>query len=162
MASLGAKVMQVRSIELAMVHQVRVFVRSSFDKPEDIDPDSVTFLVGDMLSTSLGAFDYVVAMDSMIHYTATDVVRMVSHLAKRTAESILFTFAPRTPALSVMHTVGRLFPRGNRAPAIEPVSENRLRQRIAAAPGLDDWEIGRTDRIASGFYTSQALELVRG
>jgi aspartate kinase len=38
MASLGAKVMQVRSIELAMVHQVRVFVRSSFDKPEDIDP----------------------------------------------------------------------------------------------------------------------------
>ena len=38
MASLGAKVMQVRSIELAMVHQVRVFVRSSFDKPENIDP----------------------------------------------------------------------------------------------------------------------------
>ena len=38
MASLGAKVMQVRSIELAMVHKVRIFVRSSFDKPEDIDP----------------------------------------------------------------------------------------------------------------------------
>jgi aspartate kinase len=38
MASLGAKVMQVRSIELAMVHRVRVFVRSSFDRPEDIDP----------------------------------------------------------------------------------------------------------------------------
>jgi aspartate kinase len=40
MASLGAKVMQVRSIELAMVHQVRTFVRSSFDRPEDIDPHS--------------------------------------------------------------------------------------------------------------------------
>jgi aspartate kinase len=38
LASLGAKVMQVRSIELAMVHNVRVFVRSSFDKPGDIDP----------------------------------------------------------------------------------------------------------------------------
>ncbi len=38
LSSLGAKVMQVRSIELAMVHNVRVFVRSSFDKPEDIDP----------------------------------------------------------------------------------------------------------------------------
>ncbi|GAB5510023.1 MAG: aspartate kinase [Hyphomicrobiales bacterium] len=35
MASLGAKVMQVRSVELAMVHGVRVFVRSSF-----IDPDA--------------------------------------------------------------------------------------------------------------------------
>jgi aspartate kinase len=40
MASLGAKVMQVRSIELGMVHRVRIFVRSSFDKPEDIDPYS--------------------------------------------------------------------------------------------------------------------------
>lgn len=38
MASLGAKVMQVRSIELGMLHRVRIFVRSSFDKPEDIDP----------------------------------------------------------------------------------------------------------------------------
>jgi aspartate kinase len=38
LASLGAKVMQVRSIELGMVHNVRIFVRSSFDKPEDIDP----------------------------------------------------------------------------------------------------------------------------
>jgi aspartate kinase len=38
LASLGAKVLQVRSVELAMVQNVRVFVRSSFDKPEDIDP----------------------------------------------------------------------------------------------------------------------------
>ena len=38
MASLGAKVMQVRSVELGMVHRVRIFVRSSFDEPEDIDP----------------------------------------------------------------------------------------------------------------------------
>ncbi len=37
MASLGAKVLQVRSVEMAMVHNVRVFVRSSFDAP-DADP----------------------------------------------------------------------------------------------------------------------------
>lgn len=34
MASLGAKVLQVRSVELAMVHGVRVFVRSSFADPD--------------------------------------------------------------------------------------------------------------------------------
>ena len=33
MASLGAKVLQVRSVELAMVHKVRTFVRSSFEDP---------------------------------------------------------------------------------------------------------------------------------
>jgi len=38
LASLGAKVMQVRSVELGMVHNVRIFVRSSFDPPETIDP----------------------------------------------------------------------------------------------------------------------------
>jgi aspartate kinase len=38
LASLGAKVMQVRSVELAMVHNVRIFVRSSFEEPQDIDP----------------------------------------------------------------------------------------------------------------------------
>jgi aspartate kinase len=37
-ASLGAKVLQVRSVELGMVHNVRIVVRSSFDKPEDVDP----------------------------------------------------------------------------------------------------------------------------
>jgi aspartate kinase len=38
LASLGAKVLQVRSVELGMVHKVKIFVRSSFEKPEDIDP----------------------------------------------------------------------------------------------------------------------------
>jgi aspartate kinase len=41
LASLGAKVMQVRSVELGMVHNVRIFVRSSFEKPEDIDPHGI-------------------------------------------------------------------------------------------------------------------------
>ncbi len=34
MASLGAKVLQVRSVEMAMVHRVPVYVRSSFDAPD--------------------------------------------------------------------------------------------------------------------------------
>ncbi len=38
MASLGAKVLQTRSVELAMIHNVRVQVRSSFAKPEDCEP----------------------------------------------------------------------------------------------------------------------------
>jgi len=33
MASMGAKVLQVRSVELAMVHRVPTYVRSSFDDP---------------------------------------------------------------------------------------------------------------------------------
>ncbi|BAR98622.1 aspartokinase [Blastochloris viridis] len=40
MASLGAKVLQVRSVELAMVHQVRTFVRSSFEAPDAPQTDA--------------------------------------------------------------------------------------------------------------------------
>lgn len=43
MASLGAKVLQVRSVELAMVRKVRTFVRSSFEDPDApgmSDPDN--------------------------------------------------------------------------------------------------------------------------
>jgi len=56
-----------------------------------------------------------------------------------------------------MRAMGRLFPRGNRAPWIEPVAEKSLRRQIDA--GVPGWAAGRTQRVASGFYTSQALEL---
>jgi len=117
------------------------------------------FLVGDMLDPALGRFDHVVAMDSLIHYRAQDAVQALGKLAARAERSVLFTFAPRTIALSAMHALGRLFPRADRAPAIEPVAEPALRRLLAAEPGLAGWVPGRTRRIASGFYTSQALEL---
>jgi aspartate kinase len=41
MASLGAKVLQVRSVEVAMLHKVRTFVRSSFDDPADPKPGTL-------------------------------------------------------------------------------------------------------------------------
>ena len=41
MASLGAKVLQVRSVELAMVHNVRTYVRSSFDDPANPHPGTL-------------------------------------------------------------------------------------------------------------------------
>jgi len=129
--------------------------------PAALGLGSVEFRVGDMLDPALGGFEHVVAMDSLIHYRPADVVRAVAALAARTERSLLFTFAPRTPALAVMHAVGRLFPRGDRAPGIEPVGEAKLRRLIAADPALRDWRVARTDRVASGFYTSQALELVR-
>lgn len=121
----------------------------------------VTFLVGDLSDPALGRFDHVVAMDSLIHYRPEDTVRVLAGLAARVDGSLLFTFAPRTPLLTAMHTVGRIFPRGDRAPAIVPVAERHLRRLIAADRALDRLAPARRHRVASGFYTSEALELVR-
>ena len=122
---------------------------------------SVRLASGDMLSANWGEFDAVVAMDSLIHYQPKDAVAALASLASRTSRRIVFTFPPRTPALAAMHAVGRFFPRSDRAPSIEPVAHVDLLRTIAANPDLLDWKPGRTQRISAGFYTSQAMELVR-
>jgi magnesium-protoporphyrin O-methyltransferase len=129
--------------------------------PHELGGGSIEFLSGDMLDPALGNFDFVVGMDSLIHYEKADVLRVLAGLAERTSTAILFTFAPSTPLLTAMIGVGRLFPRGNRAPFIEPVREQTLRDLIANEPRLAGWRAARTERVASGFYTSQSLELVR-
>jgi magnesium-protoporphyrin O-methyltransferase len=128
--------------------------------PADLSPP-INFQVGDMLNSALGGFHHVVAMDSLIHYPTREIIAVLAEIAPRCGKTIVFTFAPQTPLLSIMHGMGRLFPRADRAPAIEPVMEARLRKAIDAEPRLANWSIGRTHRIASGFYTSQAMELVR-
>ena len=122
---------------------------------------TLEFRVGDMTDPALGRFDHVVGMDSLIHYRAPDMARVVAALAGSAGTSVLFTFAPSTPLLQVMHAAGRLFPRGDRAPAIEPVGAAAIRRLLLADPLLDGWHLGRTERVASGFYTSQALEVAR-
>lgn len=126
--------------------------------PSFLGHGRIHWRAGDMLDPDLGTFAHVVAMDSLIHYQPEDLVDALSQLAQRTTRSILFTFAPRTPLLATMHQVGKVFPKSDRSPAIVPTAESDLRQRLASLPG---WSIGRTQRISSGFYKSQALELVR-
>lgn len=121
---------------------------------------AIDWRVGDMLDPALGQFDHVVAMDSLIHYPAFDITEVIRALADRTNRSIAFTFAPQTPALSLMHNVGKLFPRSDRAPAIIPVQERLLRTLIGNA--LPSARLGRNQKISGGFYTSHALEVLPG
>jgi magnesium-protoporphyrin O-methyltransferase len=118
---------------------------------------NIAFRSGDMLDPALGRFDYVIAMDSLIHYALVDATAALVALAPRVQTGIIWTFAPRTPLLATMHTVGKLFPRGDRAPRIVPTRETELRNAVGMA--LSDWRVGRTQIVKSGFYTSQAMEL---
>ena len=126
--------------------------------PEDVR-GRIDFRTGDMLDPGLGRFDHVVAMDSLIHYPAEEIARVVGLLAERCGRSVVFTFAPRTPALRLMHAAGQLFPRSDRSPAIEPVEATRLRRLLAGtAPGFS---CRRDLLIQRGFYTSHAQEVAR-
>lgn len=125
------------------------------------DALDVTFLVGDMRDMDLGCFDYAVAMDSLIHYNVADGVQTLEAMAEQINRKIVFTFAPKTPLLALMHATGRLFPRADRAPSIEPVSQQHLCRRLEQVGLVQDWDVGRSHRVDVGFYKSQAMELTR-
>ena len=116
-----------------------------------------------MLDPALGRFDHVVAMDSLIHYAQADTVGALGTLARaRDALDRLHLRAEQPAARDHDAPVGRLFPREDRAPCHR--ADRRARAcapRIAADPALAGWQVGRTERVASGFYTSQAMELVK-
>lgn len=122
---------------------------------------SIDFRVGDMRRLDLGTFDHIVAMDSLIHYEPEDGLRTLAAMAETVTSSIVFTFAPKTPLLTVMHSVGQLFPRGNRSPAIAPMAASRLQNAVASESTFRGWQQGRDHRVSSGFYISHAMELVR-
>ena len=119
---------------------------------------AIDWRVGDMRNNALGLFDHVVAMDSLIHYDEGDILGVLRAWSQR-SRHIVFTFAPGTPLLRTMHFVGKAFPRSDRSPAILPVSQARLARDIGRA--LPEWRIDFTQRVSSGFYKSQAMEMSR-
>lgn len=127
--------------------------------PRDLNGGSISFRVGDMLDPALGRFDHVVAMDSLIHYGADDIARVLGAIAARTSQSMLITIAPKTAFLMAFWAVGRAFPRQDRAPAIEPVSAKTLGTRMAHHASLAGWSMLERHRVSTGFYISEALRI---
>ena len=120
---------------------------------------SIDFRSGDMLDPALGTFDYLIAMDSLIHYDLREILGALSVLAPRVRNRMAITVAPRTAALATLHAVGKLFPRRDRAPSIMPVAESRFRSGITETPALASWTVSSTTRVERGFYRSQAFVL---
>ena len=123
--------------------------------PEGLAPQ-VTFTSGDMLSTDLGAFDHVMAMDSMIYYEAPDLGRALAHLCPRVRDSIVFTVAPRTAFLMAFWGLGKLFPRSDRSPTMIPHNPRRLSHEATRNGATGS--ISEIERVSRGFYISTCLE----
>ena len=115
----------------------------------------IDYRSGDMMDADYGQFDHILAMDSMIYYTATDIAGILNRAAPRLSGKFVFTLAPRTPLLMAMFRMGKLFPRKDRSPTMIPhslsVVQAALRQ--AGVPG----HLYGIKRITAGFYISTAL-----
>ena len=123
-----------RGAEVVAVDLSPTLIELARDRLHDLGENlDVTFLVGDMRDMDLGCFDYAVAMDSLIHYDVTDGVQTLESMAEQINRKMVFTFAPKTPLLALMHATGRLFPRSDRAPSIEPVSPRKLSGQLGTS-----------------------------
>ena len=150
LAARGADVVAVDlSPQLIAVAQERT--------PADLK-NRIVYRAGDMSSPEHGRFDFCVAMDSVIHYERPDMLASLSRLAAITSNSVVFTYAPRTALLAAMHGVGKLFPRGDRSPAIVPQAPAGFTAALQSATGMRP---ARSQRVSSGFYISQAQEITR-
>ena len=113
---------------------------------------NIEFVTGDMVSPDLGNFDYVIAMDSLIYYTRTDLGSLLIELSSRTSQSIYFTLAPKTMLLMLMWYIGKLAPSGDRSPVMAPHSFKSICKELGAKLELTDLGI-----VNSGFYISHAI-----
>lgn len=115
----------------------------------------ITWVAGDMLEATSGTFDHVVAMDSMIYYSAPDIAALLGKASARVNGKFVFTLPPRTPALMAMFRVGKLFPRADRSPAMIPQTTAAVANALKTA-GVKG-RLAEVERVKSGFYISTAL-----
>lgn len=115
----------------------------------------ISFQSGDMFDAQLGTFDFALAMDSMIYYSAEDLGHVLSRFSPRLTQKLVFTLPPRTALLMAMWRIGKLFPRKDRSPVMVPHSPQGVARAAEAAGALGNLhEIGT---INCGFYHSSAL-----
>lgn len=119
------------------------------------------FVAGDFLEAAHRGYDWVVSMDCFIHYPLRETLEALRGVEAHTRRGILLTVAPWTPLLGVMHAVGRLFPRGDRAPGIVPLREGPLRDGLAGPWGPTTLRLARSGVVHRGFYISRGVELVK-
>ena len=123
--------------------------RSSLNK-------NIEYFAGDMKEQSFGNFDYIIAMDSLIHYSTEDVISSIADFSSRANNSVLFTVIPSTFFLISKLLLGKFFPKSERSPEVVPIRWGQLHHMethgIKAA-------LSKIKRIKSLFYVSEAWEL---
>ncbi len=118
--------------------------------------DNLTLTVQD-LETLSGRYHTVLCLDVLIHYPDAEAFAMLRHLASLAETRLIVSFAPKTPALSLLKKVGEFFPGPSKATRayLHRVSEAII---VLIDAGF---AIERTSMTSTRFYFSQVLEAVR-
>ncbi len=102
--SLGASSIAASDISQSMVEETKKRAQLA-----GLDMQRITFSTSDLESLR-GSFHTVVCLDVFIHYPQKAAEEMVQHLCDLTKERLIVSFAPYTPLLALLKTIGQFFP----------------------------------------------------
>ncbi|MFM7465525.1 MAG: magnesium protoporphyrin IX methyltransferase [Cyanobium sp.] len=99
---------------------------------EGLASDRLRFAVSDLESLS-GRFDTVICLDVFIHYPQAAAEEMVKHLAGLAERHLIVSFAPYTPLLAMLKSIGQLFPGPSKTTRAYQLKEDGIVAAAAAA-----------------------------
>jgi len=119
-------------------------------------PNNPQFSVQDLESLS-GRYHTVVCLDVLIHYPQAQAAEMIAHLSSLAESRLLLSFAPKTPAYTLLKKIGDFFPGPSKATRAYLHREADV-VKVLQAGG---WTIQRNAMTKTRFYFSRLLEAVR-
>ena len=115
--------------------------------------DNPQFSTSDLEEIS-GSYDTVICLDVMIHYPEAEALDMIEHLTTLATERLIFSFAPKTPLLTMLKKIGEFFPGPSKTTRAYQHREKAIIERLRSL----GYAVQRRETIKSQFYFSWVLE----
>ena len=151
LVQMGAKFVSASDISESMVAEARCRAEKL-----GLDEERITFLTKDLEDLS-ECFDTVICLDVFIHYPQKAAEIMVQHLCSLANKRLIVSFAPYTPLLAALKSIGKLFPGPSKATRAYTLQE----QGIVLAALKCDFKPVRRSLNRAPFYFSRLIEFHR-
>ena len=146
--SLGAASVAASDISDAMVAETKRRAELA-----GLDLTRMTFKTSDLESLN-GLFHTVICLDVFIHYPQKAAEEMVRHLCNLTEKRLIVSFAPYTPLLALLKTIGQFFPGPSKTTRAYILRE----QGIVNAAFQCGFRVKKRKLNQAPFYFSQLIE----
>ncbi len=151
LAQLGAGCIAASDLSEAMVEEARRRLADS-----GLPAERVQFSASDLESLQ-GSYDTVICLDVFIHYPQAAAEEMVRHLGGLAERRLIVSFAPYTPLLALLKSIGQLFPGPSKTTRAYTLRENG----IVAAACEAGFQPKRRSLNQAPFYFSRLIEFER-
>jgi magnesium-protoporphyrin O-methyltransferase len=144
LALAGAGSVAASDLSEAMVNEARRRANEA-----GIPAERLSFQASDLESLQ-GRYDTVCCLDVFIHYPQAAAEEMVRHLAGMAERRLLVSFAPYTPLLAILKSIGQLFPGPSKTTRAYQLREAGI---VAAAAACGFQPVHRSLNQAPFYYS---------